>query len=166
MTNTCSFNLITTALGFPTQSTCCKWIQTYALEQSLKLLTKMIKRMWLEPNMGLNLYLWACMVLLCLQIHFMCVCVLVYVTHMGCPQMPGEGMDPARTIKGRCQPPHLGSGPLEEQQALLITKPSLQPLLFFFFFFFFFYNLVHIWRNTIQRPVPHLVNKIFTKLYA
>jgi hypothetical protein len=56
-----------------------------------------------------------------------------------CSQRPEEGVGSPRVgVTDSCKPPIMGthwemnSGPLEEQQTLLSTEPSLQPLLFEF----------------------------------
>jgi hypothetical protein len=61
-------------------------------------------------------------------------CMSVHHMYAGCPQRPGEGVDPLElelqmVVKSACGCWESNSGPLEKQSVLLTTEPTLHPLL-------------------------------------
>lgn len=62
-------------------------------------------------------------------------CMYVYVAHACCLQRLEEGVrSPGTGVKDGCEPPSFSwdpkPGPLQDQQVLLTTKPTLLPLIF------------------------------------
>lgn len=78
-------------------------------------------------------------------------CIYVHYVHVWCPQRPEVGIESPRTgftndyVDARNQP-----GPLQEQQVLLSTKPTLWPcnlfpyLIFLLLLFSLFFPPLHI----------------------